>query len=325
MVDPTTTNRTFAIPTHGSDVDTWDQPVNNNMALLDTILGGQQSVAAVNGGSTTLNATQLSGGLITVSGAIAGNSTIVFPAVQGWWSMYNTTTAGVLFVQTTGATERIAVPPGVITDIQILGTTTKFRNFPMVGSFIDYPSATVPSWITGCTIPPFLLCDGTTFSAVTYPYLNTILGGNTLPDYRGRSGYYLNGATSRLTVAGAGIDGSTLGATTAGALAGNGINLAANQIPSIPTGMSAGTVTVVSPASGKLVYTSPAGSNVTTIQAAPTGTIPVPATSVGSGFLGVDTLSSASPVTVTYVNASLQVVNNAAPGIVGGIRMIRAA
>jgi microcystin-dependent protein len=50
------------------------------------------------------------------------------------------------------------------------------------------PIATVLPWLTGLTQAPvgFLFCDGSTFSAETYPVLNTILGGNTLPDLRGK-------------------------------------------------------------------------------------------------------------------------------------------
>lgn len=40
----------------------------------------------------------------------------------------------------------------------------------------------------GTNIPAgFLLCDGSSFSSATYPALALVLGGTTLPDYRGRS------------------------------------------------------------------------------------------------------------------------------------------
>ena len=37
---------------------------------------------------------------------------------------------------------------------------------------------------TTISYPNWLLCDGSTFSAATYPALNSLLGGNTLPDMR---------------------------------------------------------------------------------------------------------------------------------------------
>jgi len=60
-----------------------------------------------------------------------------------------------------------------------------------VGCMLAFPAAfTDPAW---------LLCDGSTFSSVTYPALNTYLGGTTLPDARG------------VAVMGAGVNGIVLG------------------------------------------------------------------------------------------------------------------
>lgn len=47
-----------------------------------------------------------------------------------------------------------------------------------VGTIVAYGGSSAP---TG-----WLLCDGSTFNATTYSSLNTVLGGNTLPDMRGR-------------------------------------------------------------------------------------------------------------------------------------------
>lgn len=46
------------------------------------------------------------------------------------------------------------------------------------GMMVPYVGSSIP---TG-----WLLCDGSTFDAGTYPALNTLLGGNTLPDMRSR-------------------------------------------------------------------------------------------------------------------------------------------
>jgi microcystin-dependent protein len=50
------------------------------------------------------------------------------------------------------------------------------------------PIGVILPWATALMTAPngFLFCDGSTFSAVTYPALNTLLGGNTLPDLRGK-------------------------------------------------------------------------------------------------------------------------------------------
>lgn len=77
-------------------------------------------------------------------------------------------------------------------------------------------STTVPTGIIspfyGTTIPTgYLLCNGSTFDASTYAALNTFLGGNTLPDLRGR---FLRGKTNGRT---SGNGGDTNGELSIGA------------------------------------------------------------------------------------------------------------
>ncbi len=235
MVDPVTVNRSLAQPTRGSDSGTWDVPVNGNMGLLDTITGGITSITAVSGGSTILNAAQLACGTISISGAISTNATIDFPAIQGWWSIENLTTGSSLVIARAGSfTQAIGIPPGEITDIQVNGNIVKYRNLGRVGSYIDMVSSAVPTWISASNVPPYLICDGSTFSAGTYPYLNAILGGTTLPDLRGRARFYLNGGTNRITSAGSGIDGNTI-------LSAGGAQNIAISTPNLPPYTPAGT------------------------------------------------------------------------------------
>jgi hypothetical protein len=54
-----------------------------------------------------------------------------------------------------------------------------------VGEIIMFPSLTPPA--------NFLLCDGSTFNATAFPQLNTVLGGNRLPDLRGK---FIRGASA---------------------------------------------------------------------------------------------------------------------------------
>lgn len=51
---------------------------------------------------------------------------------------------------------------------------------------IGPPIGSISMWYTGTAPTDWLICDGTTFTATDYPDLNTLLGGNTLPDLKGR-------------------------------------------------------------------------------------------------------------------------------------------
>jgi microcystin-dependent protein len=130
------------------------------------------------------------------------------------------------------------MPPGEITDIQVNGGTVKFRNLGRVGSYLDLATAAVPQWIANCTIPPYLLCDGSSFSAATYPQLTAMIGTNITPDLRGRSRAMLNLGTGRITGAGTGIDGNSLFA--AGGVQTSTL-ITANLPPYTPSGAISGT------------------------------------------------------------------------------------
>ena len=204
------TNRGYLLQTSGENPGTWglDPGLNGNLNKIDTNLGGVATIA-LSSSNVTLSATEYANGTIRLSGTLTASVNVVFPVVQGWWTIDNQTTG--LFVAriTIGSGQVICVEQGSAADIFIDGTNVKFRNLPPVGTYLDLIDTTVPLWISNCTVPPYLLCDGTTFSAATYPYLNTKLGGTTLPDLRGRSRYYLDGGTGRITTAGSGIDGAT--------------------------------------------------------------------------------------------------------------------
>ena len=48
------------------------------------------------------------------------------------------------------------------------------------------PIGTIQMWPTNTPPAGWLICNGSTFNTSTYPGLNTVLGGNTLPDFNGR-------------------------------------------------------------------------------------------------------------------------------------------
>lgn len=321
MSDPTTTNVLFSIPTHGSDVNTWDVPINGNSSALDGFLGGLVTIGVVSGTSFNLTApagavtpspgpTQAQNAILRFTGAIASFVQAGLPLPGSYIIDNQCTGPGLLTISSTGNTSQIVcIPPGGTQRILNSGTEVKFVGLQPVGTYLDVAGSAVPTWITISTKPPFLLCDGSAFSAVTYPALAQVLGGTTLPDFRGRAPYYLNSGTGRLTAGGAGIDGNTLFA--GGGV--NGITLNANQIPSLTsTGSNTINVGSVTPLTltGTVQSANVAGGADRALRS--------------DGINQAIASSGVNSITVTYTNAP-QLVGNAAPGLMSGLRLIRAA
>lgn len=318
MADPVTTNRGYAVPTRGSDVGTWDVPLNGDFLLIDQNLGAVSTVPLTNA-PVTLSAAQYACGTIRFTGTLTADLQVIFPQVSAWWTVDNQTRGNfvVQLVCNPGGTV-IGLPQAVASDVFTDGANIAFRNLAEVGSFKDYAATAAARWIGFCTIAPWLVCDGSTFSAVTFPILAQILGGTTLPDFRGRKPHFLNGGTSRLTAAGAGIDGNTLFASGGD----NGLALTNGYIPSLTV---TGNITVTLNGNNKIPFT-----NGTIIGAQYNG---------GSGPLGnnfptsnaggVGDWTSLTSITgvsqsMSYANATPTVIPDLAPGIVSGIRLIRA-
>lgn len=310
MVDPTTTNRSFAVPTHGSDVDTWDVPLNNNFGLLDTILGGVTTIALTNA-NVTLNAAQLQCGTIRFTGTLSANVTIGWPAVSGWWLIDNRTTGAFYVSLSCGGSEVISTPQGQATWIFIDGTAVRFGNLQPIGTYLDYAGTVAPLWVASCTIPPFLICDGTTFNAGTYPILNAILGGNTLPDFRGRIRASLNGGTGRITTAGSGIDGDTRRS------AGGAQSLTIGQVnlPAVAPSFSGALITI-----GAIALNSPVPSpSGSTVAPTPSGVF-----GTGGPFTPTVTIPPFTPAGTISALGSGTALASMPPTCIGGVTLIRA-
>lgn len=222
MSDPQTNNILLAIPLRASDVGTWDIPLNSNFAANDGFTGGVQSLAitgidfALSAPSGTVvpsaGPTQAQNAVLQLTGTPSANVQITLP-FPGYYIIDTTVLVPVAFTVTFRAVasgEVIGVPYGSVKHIYNDGTNVRFANLQEVGTYMDYAGSGTPLWITSCTKPPFLNCDGTTFNGTTYPVLAAILGGTTLPDMRGVARYTLNQGTGRLTSAGSGLDGNTL-------------------------------------------------------------------------------------------------------------------
>lgn len=237
MVSTFTPNIQLEEPARGDDVGTWDTPVNNNMTLLDLVIGSATAIL-LNNSPVVLSAAQFKSATITFASTLTGTCAITFPtSFKKSYTVGNfctgPSTSFFVILQTTAAGGQvIAIPPGEYVDVLNDGANLIFKNLGRVGSYVDMVN--FPWWVTACTIPPYLNCDGTTFSSAVYPQLAQILGGNTLPDSRGRGRATLNQGTGRMTAASGGVDGNTT-------LAGGGtdsITLTTAQIPSHSHGVT---------------------------------------------------------------------------------------
>jgi hypothetical protein len=218
MTDPTTPNIGLAQPTRGTDIGAWDTPVNNNTGVLDTCIGGIMTLG-LNNSNVVLSAAQFQNKTVVFNSTLTGSVVITFPtSFTKSYEVLNECTGSSAFTITLTTTAAggaaICVPLNEYVDVINDGKNMGFKNLGRVGSYWDHAGSSVPAWVSGCTVPPYLNCDGSGFSGATYPALANYMGGTTLPDLRGRVRGYLNQGTGRMTSSNGGVDGNTLFASS---------------------------------------------------------------------------------------------------------------
>lgn len=308
MASTFTPNIQLNEPARNDDVGTWDTPVNSNMTLIDLVAGGIATIA-LNNSPVVLSAAQFQAKQITFNSTLTGSVAITFPtSFTKSYEIQNLCSGSSAFVITLGTTasgQVICCPPGETIDCFNDGTNLKFKNLGRVGSYMDDCGSSVAAWISGCTVPPYLNCDGTSFSSATYPVLVVRLAGTTLPDFRGGIAAYLNQGTGRMTTAGAGVDGNTNLARGGS----NGVTLVSSQLPVL--GGNA-----FSP-NGSNNFVTAANRQSVTVQGGSGATFNIP----DSGSVTVN--AGSASVTINGVGGGTP-VPLPVPATVGGIRLIRA-
>ena len=237
MAEPTTVNKALIIPNTGDLVGTWGSAaLNPDFTAIDGMFGGVAIVSLTNAnvtlsapaGSITPGAgpNQSQNAVIRFTGTLTGNCIITFP-LPGFYIIENLTTGNFYVQLTTGAGQTIATPQNSRMLVLSDGTDMRFANdgttFP--GSFLLASYTTLPSWITACTVRPWLLCDGTAVSRTTYAALFAVIGTDwgtgdgvttfNVPDYRNKLWLPIDnfgtGANALVTNAGSGINGDQRG------------------------------------------------------------------------------------------------------------------
>ncbi len=187
----------------GGDLGTWDTPTNANWSIMDSCIGNITTIG-LNNSNVLLSATQYQSKTITFNSTLTASVVITFPtSFTKSYEIQNlcTGTSAFTITMTTTAAggQAICAPPGENVDIINDSVSLKYRNLDRIGVYVDFAATSVPGWISGCTVPPYLNCNGTTFSSATYPQLATILGSTTVPDSRGRTRYAADAGTGRIS------------------------------------------------------------------------------------------------------------------------------
>jgi microcystin-dependent protein len=324
LADPQTSNYGLFVPVTGNDVGTWGSvALNPNFVTIDALFGGVQTLS-LSSVPVTLTApagftatpspgpTQAQNAVLRLTGAITAPVTITLP-LPGYYIVENLTTGNfVVTLQAVTATQVIGIDQGMCQHVYNDGANVRFVNLGETGKMEFWTGySAMPAWVTACTKPPYLLCDGETFTFATYPYLGARYGSNfggngattaATPDMRGRVPLAYDGTGTRITVAGCGINGQTIGASQD-----KQINtlLTGNLPPYTP----AGSVTVTP--SGPI--TSSGGVNSTNVPGGVDFIVASAAASFSGSFAGTPQGGTSTPV------------NNVQPAQVVGIWVVRAA
>jgi microcystin-dependent protein len=178
-----------------------------------------------------------------MSGALTGNVQVTLP-LPGEYTVQNLTTGN--FVVTFAAASAgnvVSTPSGSIMHVWNDGTNVWLVKPQIPGALTFLGGITaVPAWISACTIAPFLLCDGSIYNFSTYPALGNLylgnFGGNGattfgVQDLRGRVPLAYDGTGTRITTAGSGINGQTMGAAGGNQTINNGSGIQRSDLPNV--------------------------------------------------------------------------------------------
>lgn len=205
MTVTATPNKGFLQIGIGTEPGTWGPYVNATTQILDNALGTTTTLPLSNS-NVVLSSAQYQCSFIVLNGSLGSNVTITLPSAGSFYTVQNLTSNSSLYqvtFNTSAGGEVIGIPWGESIDIMTDGANVKFRSFGRVGTYVDFASPTIPDWILHCTIPPYLLCDGSGFSSIAYPILSDMLkpvmGGNFVPDCRGRTRFSIDDGAGRIS------------------------------------------------------------------------------------------------------------------------------
>jgi len=337
LAEPQTVNTGLIVPNTGDLVGTWGSAaLNPDFVAVDGYLGGVQTLSITNA-NVTLTApagftatpspgpTQAQNAVLRLTGVQTGNVVITLP-LPGYYIVENLLTGNVGWIVTLQSASAgnavICIDRGMCQHVYNDGTNVKFVNLGATGQMEMWAGySSIPAWVFNCTFPPYLLCDGGTYPISSFPALGNRLGstfgGNGVtsfgvPDLRGRVPLAYDGTGGRITAAGCGLNGQSLGASIDTQI----VTLTAPQVPSI-TSSSPGVAV-----SGSISGTLDSGSGAV---GGGSGLAGGPGNSFASNHVSGTFSGNTATINVTSNNTSGQGHPNVQPSQVAGIWVIRSA
>lgn len=167
---------------------------NNNPALVYSTCASVSYDAGPDATTITVNDAVITSGVVDVCTSVVGPDSKLTQTLE---AALAASTGGTLIGTTGSSTVQADIDARILTSslsasagAALIGATgggtvqaglnnigTELLNVTPIGGTLLWPTGTPPT--------NYLECDGATFSAGTYAALNTLLGGNTLPDVRG--------------------------------------------------------------------------------------------------------------------------------------------
>jgi microcystin-dependent protein len=276
--------------------------MNGDWLIADNVLGAVTTLGLTNA-NVTLSTSQAQANVIRLTGALTGNCAITVPLQKSYIVDNQTTGNFWVAVTATGSSTTVGLPQGSARLMFSDGTNVKYAvEDAMPGTYHYFAGTGFPIWMSGFSPKlPYLVCNGSTFSAATYPALAAQLGGTTLPDMRGRTMFALDPTGSR-------IDGNTFfpNGNTLFAAGGNQLSqLDVNSLPSHNHGVN----------DFGHAHTLPYNSAVN----GPVGGGSVPRTGFGSTDI---TGTSGTGISIQF-NGSNSLFSNVPPAIIAGVVMVK--
>lgn len=283
MATTYTTNKAIGEPANG---DTgWGTTVNTSLSQIDTAFGGSTSLNATGlSGNQTLTSTQYAPLTLNVSGILTANVTYVVPSgVGGQWMVYNGTTgAFTLAIASAAGGSSVTIPAGSLLNVSCDGSATGMRTTQSVSS------VALSTSLSGLTVggSPITSSGTLTLSGT----LGTASGGTNLTSFTSGGAIYATG-TATLTSGTLPVASGGTGVTTS---TGTGSVVLSNSPTLTTPALGTPSALVLTNATGTPASIGLANGTGLPLSTGVTGTL-----AVGSGGTGVTTSTGTGSVVLS--------------------------